>query len=125
MPNSLTGKDLPLPAIGFYEDAPTNSSNEIDIYVTPDKYFTTKFERKSFKSCSLTPAVDDSEGELIHFLEPSQPCQFGLAQLKAVQQQLQQTLEDDPFRDITLTDFEDAAPMPTLLEDSDAEIKVD
>ena len=46
-------------------------------------------------------------------------------QLKAVQQQLQQTLENVPFQDITLSDVEDAAPMTTLLEDSDTEIEVD
>ena len=54
-----------------------------------------------------------------------QPCHSGLAQRKAVQQQLQQTLENDPFQDITLSDVEDAAPMTTLLEDSDTEIEVD
>ena len=31
----------------------------------------------------------------------------------------------DPFQDITLSDVEDAAPMPTLLEDNDTEIEVD
>lgn len=71
----------------------------------------------SFKSCALTLAVDGSEDELIHCLKPSQPW--------AVQQQLQQTLENDPFQDITLSDVEDAAPMTTLLEDSDTEIEVD
>ena len=50
-----------------------------------------------FKSCALTLAVDGSEDELIHCLKPSQPCHSGLAQLKEVQQQLQQTLENDPF----------------------------
>ena len=44
----------------------------------------------SFKSCALTLAVDGSEDELIHCLKPSQSCHFCLAQLKAVQQQLQQ-----------------------------------
>ncbi|XP_044175381.1 uncharacterized protein LOC122958534 [Acropora millepora] len=79
----------------------------------------------SFKSCALTLAVDGSEDELIHCLKPSQPCHSGPALLKAVQQQLQQTLENDPFQDITLSDVEDAAPMTTLLEDSDTEIEVD
>ena len=73
----------------------------------------------------MTLAVDGSEAELIHCLKPSQPCHSGLAQLKAVQQQLQQTLENDRFQDITLSDVEDAAPMTTLLEDSDTEIEVD
>ena len=50
-----------------------------------------------FKSCALTLAVDGSEDELIHCLKPGQPCHSGLAQLKEVQQQLQQTLENDPF----------------------------
>ena len=76
-------------------------------------------------SCALTLAVNGSEDELIHCLKPSQPSHSGLAQLKAVQQQLQQTLENDPFQDITLSDVEDAAPMTTLLEDSDTEIEVD
>ena len=58
----------------------------------------------SFKCCALTLAVDGSQDELIHCLKPSQPCHSGLAQLKAVQQQLQQTLENDPFQDITLSD---------------------
>ena len=79
----------------------------------------------SFKSCALTLAVDSSEDELIHCLKPGQPCHSGLAQLKAVQQQPQQTLENDPFQDITLLDVEDAAPMTTLLEDNDTEIEVD
>ena len=79
----------------------------------------------SFKSCALTLAVGGSEDELIHCLKPSQPCHSGLAQLKAVQKQLQQTLEHDPFQDITLWDVEDAAPMTTLLEHSDTEIEVD
>ena len=57
----------------------------------------------SFKSCALTLAVNGSEDELIHCLKPSQPCHSGLAQLKAVQQQLQQTLENYPFQDITLS----------------------
>ena len=79
----------------------------------------------SFKCCALTLAVDGSQDELIHCLKPSQPCHSGLAQLKAVQQQLQQTLENDPFQDITLSDVEDAAPVSTLLDDSDTEIEID
>ena len=79
----------------------------------------------SFKCCALTLAVDSSQDELIHCLKPSQPCHSGLAQLKAVQQQLQQTLENDPFQDITLSDVEDAAPVSTLLDDSDTEIEID
>ncbi|PFX13070.1 Pogo transposable element with KRAB domain [Stylophora pistillata] len=78
-----------------------------------------------FKSCALTLAVDGSEDELIHCLKPSQPCYSSLAQLKAVQQKLQQTMENDPFQDMTLSDVEDAAPMTTLLEDSDTEIQAD
>ena len=77
----------------------------------------------SFKSSALTLAVDGSEDELIHCLKPSQPCHSGLEQLQVVQQQLQQTLENDPFQDITLSDVEDAAPMTTLLEDSDTAIQ--
>ena len=79
----------------------------------------------SSKSCALTLAIDGAEDELIHCSKPSQPCHSGLAQLKAVQQQLQQTLENNPFQDITLSDVKDAAPMTTLLEDSDTEIEVD
>ena len=36
-----------------------------------------------------------TEDELIHCLKPNQPCHSDLAQLKAVQQQLQQILEND------------------------------
>ena len=78
----------------------------------------------SFKSCALTLAVDGSEDELIRCLKPNQPCHSDLAQLKAVQQKLQQTLENDPFQDIMLSDVEDAAPITTLHEDSDTEIEV-
>ena len=39
--------------------------------------------------------------------------------------QLQQTLENDPFKDITLSDVEYAAPMITLLEDSDTYTEVE
>ncbi|PFX12383.1 Pogo transposable element with KRAB domain [Stylophora pistillata] len=78
-----------------------------------------------FKSCALSLVVDGSEDELVHCLKPSQHFHSSLAQLKAVQQQLQQTMENDPFQDMTLSDVEDAAPMTTLLEDSDTDIEVD
>ena len=79
----------------------------------------------SFKSCALTLAVDGSEDGLMHCLKPSQFCHSDLAQLMAAQQQLQQTLENDPFQGIMLSDVEDAAPITTLLENSDTEIEVD
>ena len=73
----------------------------------------------------MTVAVDGSEDELIHCLKPSQPCPSGLAQLKAVQQQPQQKLENDQFKDITLSDVKYAAPIITLLEDSDTYTEVE
>ena len=80
----------------------------------------------SFKSGLLTLAVDGSEDELIYCFKPTHPCHSGLVQLKAVQQQLQQSLDNNPFEDITLSDVEDAAPLTTMLdEDSDTEIEVE
>ena len=77
----------------------------------------------SFKSCALTLAVDGSEDELIPCLKPSQFCHSGLAQLKAVQQQIQKHWSMTHFG--TLSDVEDAAPIKTLLQNSDTEIEVD
>ena len=53
---ALTGKDFPDPAVGFHKDAPSLKkifNNEVDIYVKPDGYFTTKF-REIFQQTKLT-----------------------------------------------------------------------
>ena len=46
-PSGLKGESLPIPAVGFHEAAPSLSlkkilNGQLNIYVTPDQYFTTK-----------------------------------------------------------------------------------
>ena len=58
-PQQLTpsgAKDLPIPAVGFHDPAPslkTIFNDTVDIFVTPDQYFTTKF-REIFQKTKLT-----------------------------------------------------------------------
>ena len=52
----MKGNDLPIPAEGFYEAAPSLKKifiNQINIYVTPDQYFTTK-SKEIFQKTRLT-----------------------------------------------------------------------
>ena len=56
-PSSLKGYFLPIPAVGFHDAAPSLKKNifndQLNIYVTPDQYFTTKF-REIFQKTKLT-----------------------------------------------------------------------
>ena len=55
-PSGLKGDSLPIPAVGFHDAAPSLKkifNNQLNIYVTPDQYFTTKF-REIFQKTKLT-----------------------------------------------------------------------
>ena len=54
-PSGLKGDSLPTPAVGFHDAAPSLKKifNQLNIYVTPDQYFTTKF-REIFQKSKLT-----------------------------------------------------------------------
>ena len=55
-PSGLKGDSLPIPAVGFHDAAPSLKKifyNQLNIYVTPDQYFTTKF-REIFQKTKLT-----------------------------------------------------------------------
>ena len=55
-PSGLKGDSLPIPAVGFYDAAPSLKkifNDQLNIYVTPDQYFTSKF-REIFQKIKLT-----------------------------------------------------------------------
>ena len=55
-PSGLKGDSLPIPAVGFHDAAPSLKkifNNQLNIYVTPDQYFTTKF-REIFQKTKFT-----------------------------------------------------------------------
>ena len=55
-PSGLKGDSLPIPAVGFHDAAPSLKkifNDRLNIYVTPDQYFTTKF-REIFQKTKLT-----------------------------------------------------------------------
>ena len=55
-PSGLKGDSLPIPAVGFHNAAPSLKqifNDQLNIYVTPDQYFTTKF-REIFQKTKLT-----------------------------------------------------------------------
>ena len=55
-PSGLKGDSLPIPAVGFHDAAPSLKkifNDQLNIYVTPDQYFTTKF-REIFHKTKLT-----------------------------------------------------------------------
>ena len=55
-PSGLKGDSLPIPAVGFHDAAPSLKkifNDQLNIYVTPDQYFTTKF-REIFQKTKLT-----------------------------------------------------------------------
>ena len=55
-PSGLKGDSLPIPAVDFHDAAPSLKkifNNQLNIYVTPDQYFTTKF-REAFQKTKLT-----------------------------------------------------------------------
>ena len=55
-PSGLKGDSLPIPAVGFHDATPSLKkifNNQLNIYVTPDQYFTTKF-REVFQKTKLT-----------------------------------------------------------------------
>ena len=57
-PSGLKGDSLPIPAVAFHGNYPGHSmkqifNDKINIYVTPDQYFTTKF-REIFQKTKLT-----------------------------------------------------------------------
>ena len=55
-PSGLKGDYLPIPAVGFHDAAPSLKkifNDQLNIYVTPDQYFTTKF-REIFQKTKLT-----------------------------------------------------------------------
>ena len=55
-PSGLKGDSLPIPAVGFHDAAPSLKkifNDQLNIYVTPDQYFTTKF-REVFQKTKLT-----------------------------------------------------------------------
>ena len=55
-PSGLNGDSLPIPAVGFHDAAPSLKkifNDQLNIYVTPDQYFTTKF-REIFQKTKLT-----------------------------------------------------------------------
>ncbi|KAL9955185.1 hypothetical protein ACROYT_G036472, partial [Oculina patagonica] len=54
-PSGAKGSSLPIPAVGFHEAAPSLKkifNSQINIYVTPDQYFTTKL-REIFQKTKL------------------------------------------------------------------------
>ena len=55
-PSGLKGDSLPIPAVGFHDAAPSLKkifNDQLNIFVTPDQYFTTKF-REIFQKTKLT-----------------------------------------------------------------------
>ena len=55
-PSGLKGDSLPIPAVGFHDAAPSLKkifNNQLNIYIKPDQYFTTKF-REIFQKTKLT-----------------------------------------------------------------------
>ena len=55
-PSGLKGDSLPIPAVGFHDAGLSLKkifNNQLNIYVTPDQYFTTKF-REVFQKTKLT-----------------------------------------------------------------------
>ena len=55
-PSGLKGDSLPIPAVGFHDAAPSLKkifNDQLNIYITPDQYFTTKF-REIFQKTKLT-----------------------------------------------------------------------
>ena len=55
-PSGLKGDSLPIPAVGFHDAAQSLKkifNDQLNIYVTPDQYFTTKF-REIFQKTKLT-----------------------------------------------------------------------
>ena len=55
-PSGLKGDSLPIPAVGFHDSAQSLKkifNDQLNIYVTPDQYFTTKF-REIFQKTKLT-----------------------------------------------------------------------
>ena len=55
-PSGLKGDSLPIPAVGFHDAAPSLKkifNDQLNICVTPDQYFTTKF-REIFQKTKLT-----------------------------------------------------------------------
>ena len=55
-PSGLKGDSLPIPAVGFHDAASSLKkifNDQLNIYVTPDQYFTTKF-REIFQKTKLT-----------------------------------------------------------------------
>ena len=55
-PSGLKGDSLPIPAVGFHDAAPSFKkmfNDQLNIYVTPDQYFTTKF-REIFQKTKFT-----------------------------------------------------------------------
>ena len=76
----------------------------------------------SFKSCSLTVAVDRSEDGHIHCFMENQPCCAGLERLKVAQQAMSNSRDKDPFDGITESDVEDAAPDSLIIDASDTEV---
>ena len=55
-PSGLKGNSLPIPAVGFHDAAPSLKkifNDQLNIYVTPDQYFKTKF-REIFQKTKLT-----------------------------------------------------------------------
>ena len=55
-PSGLKGDSLPIPAVGFHDAGPSLKkifNNQLNIYITPDQYFTTKF-REIFQKTKLT-----------------------------------------------------------------------
>ena len=55
-PSGLKGDSLPIPPVGFHDAAPSLKkifNDQLNIYVTPDQYFTTKF-REIFQKTKLT-----------------------------------------------------------------------
>ena len=55
-PSGLKGDSLPISAVGFHDAAPSLKkifNDQLNIYVTPDQYFTTKF-REIFQKTKLT-----------------------------------------------------------------------
>ena len=76
----------------------------------------------SFKSCTLTVAVDGSDDGHIHCFKENQPCRAGLQRLKVVQQAMSNSRDKDPFDGITESDVEDAAPDSLIIDVSDTEV---
>ena len=76
----------------------------------------------SFKSCTLTVAVDGSEDGHIHCFKENQPCCAGLERLKVVQQAMSNSRDKDLFDGIRESDVEDAAPDSFIIDASDTEV---